>query len=234
MSLKQVLLTASAALALGLGVGAPAFAADPPGGYGAGRDGDQGRHDQWRGGQGQRGQRQGSWGQGHGQGNGQGQGRNWGRDWQGAQQGGAGPYARGYPQQGTLGDWDRRVVGEDRDRSANEWRNRHQGWDGNASWHRSLNWWRGHPGFRNYYGPRFHFFFIPGYGYISPPLDYWGRHWRVGEYLPPWFWRYEVRDYWLYGLPTPPPGCAWVWVDHDVALVDMSDGYIIDIVYGVW
>jgi Ni/Co efflux regulator RcnB len=67
-----------------------------------------------------------------------------------------------------------------------------------------------------------------------PPLQYWDHRWQVGERLPSWFWRYEIHDWWAYGLPAPPPGCGWVWLDHGVALIDLSDGYIIDIEYGVW
>ncbi len=43
-----------------------------------------------------------------------------------------------------------------------------------------------------------------------------------------------MNDYYDYGLPAPPPGCAWIWLNGNIALVDMSDGYIIDIVYNVW
>jgi len=71
-------------------------------------------------------------------------------------------------------------------------------------------------------------------GYISVPHQYRRHHWQAGQYLPNWFWRYAVREYWSYGLPDPPDGCAWVWVNNDVALIDLSDGYILDIVHNVW
>jgi len=45
---------------------------------------------------------------------------------------------------------------------------------------------------------------------------------------------WTVRDYVVYGLPPPPDGCAWVWVDDDVALVDLDDGYIFDIAHNLW
>jgi len=76
--------------------------------------------------------------------------------------------------------------------------------------------------------------FFPGYGYIAVPHEYQNHYWRVGDYLPQWFWRYTVSQYWTYGLPQPPPGCAWIWLDGDVALVDMSDGYIVDMVTNIW
>jgi hypothetical protein len=35
-------------------------------------------------------------------------------------------------------------------------------------------------------------------------------------------------------LPPPPYGCVWVWLNGDVALIDRSDGYILDIARNVW
>lgn len=101
-------------------------------------------------------------------------------------------------------------------------------------WRRDPNWWRGDPGFRGYSGPRVSFFFAPGYGYYSVPREYWGRRWGAGAYLPAFFLRYAVADYEAYGLPPPPYGCEWVWVNNDVLLVDRSDGYILDEIDNVY
>ncbi|MFI4974537.1 MAG: RcnB family protein [Caulobacterales bacterium] len=133
-----------------------------------------------------------------------------------------------------LGDWNPTVRGADRDQAGQQWRQGHQGWDQRAPWRGNTNWWRGHSGFRLYVGARLGFFFIPELGYIAVPHQYEQHYWRAGDTLPSWFWRYKVRDYWNYGLPQPPDGCAWVWVDNDVALVEMSDGYIVDIVHNAW
>jgi len=78
------------------------------------------------------------------------------------------------------------------------------------------------------------YFFFPSFGYVQVPSQYRTRNWAIGGFLPNWFWRYTVQDYWRYGLPAPPPGCAWVWLDHDIALIDLSDGYIIDMARNVW
>ncbi|MDE2357572.1 MAG: RcnB family protein [Alphaproteobacteria bacterium] len=75
---------------------------------------------------------------------------------------------------------------------------------------------------------------MPDFGYVAVPPQYQMRYWRAGDTLPVWFWRYVVRDYAAYGLPPPPDGCAWVWVDDDVALIDLDDGYILDIVHNLW
>ena len=133
-----------------------------------------------------------------------------------------------------LGGWTVGVAGADRSRTAQVWRQQHRGWDSNAVWRRNRNWWRGDIAFRLFLGPRPGFWFVPSFGYVAVPLIYQHHYWRPGEYLPEWFWRFEVVDYWRYGLPAPPYGTSWVWINDDVALVDFDDGFIIDIVYSVW
>lgn len=133
-----------------------------------------------------------------------------------------------------LSGWNRGGPGWDRNRAGQEWRARHGGWDHNAPWRHRRDWWRHHRAWRFYFGERVGFFFIPAFGYVSVPVEYRTHYWRAGEYLPNWFWRFQVREYWDYGLPRPPDGCMWVWVSNDVALVDMSDGYILDIVHNAW
>jgi len=136
--------------------------------------------------------------------------------------------------QPALAHWDRSVTGHARSQASQQWRQANAGWDSHALWRRNANWWRGNGAFRQYGGVRVGFFFIPAFGYVSAPAQYRERHWRSGEQLPNWFWRYGVRDYWDYGLPQPPDGCGWVWVNDDVALIDLSDGYILDIEHNVW
>ena len=75
---------------------------------------------------------------------------------------------------------------------------------------------------------------MPQRGYIALPRQYRDHHWRAGEYLPGWFRAYSVSHYERYGLPRPPRGCAWIWLNGDVALIDRSDGYILDVVHNVW
>lgn len=116
----------------------------------------------------------------------------------------------------------------------NAWRGAHSGWDRSVPWRQNHDWWRGRPEFRGFTGPRVGFWFIPGFGYHQVPREYWGRHWAYGDYLPRFFWQYEVDDWAAYDLPPPPWGTAWVWIDGGVALVDLSDGYILDVEYGLW
>jgi len=117
---------------------------------------------------------------------------------------------------------------------SNQWQSARSNWNGNTVWKRNPNWWRGNASFRNYAGARANYFFAPGFGYYSVPQEYWGRSWNTGAYLPLFFLRYVVNDYRAYGLPPPPYGCSWVWVNTSVFLVDMSDGYILDEIDNVW
>ena len=117
---------------------------------------------------------------------------------------------------------------------SNQWRSARSNWNGNAVWQSNPNWWRGNVSFRGYTGPRMNSFYAPGFGYYSVPQEYWGRSWNTGAYLPLFFLRYVVNDYQAYGLPPPPYGCSWVWVNTSVVLVDMSDGYILDEIDNVW
>lgn len=117
---------------------------------------------------------------------------------------------------------------------SNQWHSTHANLNSNTVWQRNPNWWRGNASFRNYTGARANYFFAPGFGYYSVPQEYWGRSWNTGAYLPAFFLRYVVNDDQAYGLPVPPYGCSWVWVNTSILLVDLSDGYILDEIDNVW
>jgi Ni/Co efflux regulator RcnB len=134
----------------------------------------------------------------------------------------------------SLGDWRAPDRGPERDRAGQQWRQEHQNWDSGAAWRRSSDWWRSDSGFRLFVGPRVGFFFVPQIGYVSVPRRYRDRHWREGDYLPLWFRSYAVSNCERYGLPRPPRGCVWIWLNGDVALIDRSDGYILDIARNAW
>jgi Ni/Co efflux regulator RcnB len=134
----------------------------------------------------------------------------------------------------VLSGWTRAITGADRNQADQQWRQSHSGWDSSAPWRQNQNWWRGNAAFRLFFGERLGYFFIPELGYIVVPAEYQNHFWQAGDTLPSWFWQFQVNDYWNYGLPQPPDGCLWVWVDNDIALIDGSDGYIIDIVHNAW
>jgi Ni/Co efflux regulator RcnB len=117
---------------------------------------------------------------------------------------------------------------------ATQWRSTNPNWNSRTVWQRDPNWWNGNAGFKNYNGVRLNFFFAPGYGYYSVSREYWGHRWHVGDYLSSFFLRYVVSDYRNYGLPSPPYGYSWIWVNTSVLLVDRNDGYILDEEDNVW
>ena len=58
------------------------------------------------------------------------------------------------------------------------------------------------------------------------------RNWAFGEFLPhawyaPDWW---IDEPWLFDLPLPPPGYAWVQVGPDALLVDQWSGRIVQVV----
>ncbi|MDE2466542.1 MAG: RcnB family protein [Alphaproteobacteria bacterium] len=55
-------------------------------------------------------------------------------------------------------------------------------------------------------------------------------------YLPYLFWtrNYWIDNYWTFGLPQPPYGYAWVREGNDALLINEQDGYILQVVYGVF
>jgi Ni/Co efflux regulator RcnB len=103
-----------------------------------------------------------------------------------------------------------------------------------AVWRGNRNWWRGNAHFNGYTGARNGYYFAPGYGYYAVPREYWGHRWGIGAFLPLFFLTYSLVDYGDYGLPPPPPGCAWVWVGPNLLLVDIADGYVVDEYYDVF
>jgi Ni/Co efflux regulator RcnB len=143
------------------------------------------------------------------------------------------PIARQAPPP-SLGQWHAPAGRPERNQAGQQWRQQHQNWDQGAAWRRSPDWWRGESSFRLFSGLRMSFFFVPDRGYIPLPSQYRNRHWQAGDYLPAWFRTYTVKEYARYGLPPPPYGCVWVWLNGDVALIDPSDGYILDIARNVW
>lgn len=82
--------------------------------------------------------------------------------------------------------------------------------------------WRG--------GQRFH---VSPYRY---PRGFGYQAWAFGAFLPGAFLApdYTLWDYWVYGLPAPPPGFHWIRVGPDALLVRYDDGYVLDAAYGLF
>lgn len=134
----------------------------------------------------------------------------------------------------ALSVWRAPARGPSRDRMNEAWRQQNHNRDRSAPWRQNHDWWRNDSGFRLFVGPRVGFFFVPQRGYIALPERYRDHQWRAGDYLPTWFRGYPVSNYDRYGLPRPPRGCVWIWLNGAVGLVDRADGYILDVVHNVW
>lgn len=95
------------------------------------------------------------------------------------------------------------------------------------------------PGFRPGFYARDHGW-VGGRTFRVSPYRYpvgWGyRRWSFGLFLPFAFLApdYTLYQYWIYGLPAPPPGYHWIRVGPDALLVRYGDGYILDVVYGIF
>lgn len=73
-------------------------------------------------------------------------------------------------------------------------------------------------------------------GEWAPPPGFYYRHWVYGDHLP-WGWfaqSFWIDDYYDYDLPVPPYGYEWVRVGPDAVLVDLSDGLVVETVYGAF
>jgi Ni/Co efflux regulator RcnB len=68
------------------------------------------------------------------------------------------------------------------------------------------------------------------------PSGYGYRRWDFGAFLPFVFLApdYTLYQYWVYGLPAPPPGYHWIRVGPDALLVRYGDGYVLDVIYGIF
>ena len=84
---------------------------------------------------------------------------------------------------------------------------------------------------RNFNAPR-HFHREP----YHRPSGWYYRRWAFGMVLPTFFWSrdYWISDYWNYDLPDPPYGYVWVRYGDDAVLVNVSSGYVLQVVYDLF
>jgi Ni/Co efflux regulator RcnB len=74
------------------------------------------------------------------------------------------------------------------------------------------------------------------YQHYVQPRGWYYQRWVYGQILPSLFWG---RDYWLanyygFGLIDPPYGYVWVRNGDDALLVDVENGQILSVEYGVF
>lgn len=112
----------------------------------------------------------------------------------------------------------------DRDRRGGEYHHDERGsWGDRHDW-RDHRDWDGH----RWEGGRYPAFVYPdGYGY---------RRWGIGAFLPSVFLGsgYYFNDYYRFGFAPPPYGFRWVRNGPDLLLVNVRDGRIRDVRYGVF
>ncbi|WCM27414.1 RcnB family protein [Sphingomonas sp. QA11] len=97
-----------------------------------------------------------------------------------------------------------------------------------------LGWWRGHPDFIGYHGPRRRHYFAPGYGYYLPPRGVYGLRWVAGVALPVPMRQYVVVDPLIYGLRRPAPGYRWYYAGDRIVLAAVATGIIVESVLAGW
>ena len=95
------------------------------------------------------------------------------------------------------------------------------------------------PGYRPGFYARDHGYRGGGHFRVAPyryPSGWGYRRWSFGLFLPFVFLApdYTLYQYWVYGLPVPPPGYHWIRVGPDALLVRYGDGYVLDVVYGIF
>ncbi|WP_394440606.1 RcnB family protein [Sphingobium naphthae] len=95
-------------------------------------------------------------------------------------------------------------------------------------------WWRGHPGFVHYHGPRHGHYFAPGYGYYAIPPRHVHSVWIVGGTLPLSMRHYVVVNPIGYGLSPAPAGHIWCYAGTNFVLISRNTGVIIQSVVGGW
>jgi Ni/Co efflux regulator RcnB len=68
------------------------------------------------------------------------------------------------------------------------------------------------------------------------PVGWTPHRWGFGEILPRALWapQYLLADYWLFALEVPPAGFEWVRSGADALLVNLSNGEILQVEYGVF
>ncbi len=99
---------------------------------------------------------------------------------------------------------------------------------------RNPQWWRGRSEFRDYAGPRQGFWYTPGRGYYRPDPRWYGYRWAVGGFVPYQYRTYYVSNPVFYGLPVAPYGLRYIYLNNQIALIDVRNGRIVSLLTGVF
>jgi hypothetical protein len=66
------------------------------------------------------------------------------------------------------------------------------------------------------------------------PSNYYGHHYRRGDFLPTFFLSYRLDDPYEYGLPYAPYDTCYVWVGNSIILVDLYTYEVLEVYYDVY
>lgn len=95
-------------------------------------------------------------------------------------------------------------------------------------------WWRGHPAFAGYTGPRAGFYFAPGYGYRPVSAANAAGVLLAGATLPPQMRSYVVLTPAAFGLAPAPSSYSWFFAGNSFVLASPATGVIVQSVPGGW
>jgi len=74
------------------------------------------------------------------------------------------------------------------------------------------------------------------YGSYNAPGGYHYQRWTYGQYLPGIYWAHDfwLTSWWMFDLAIPPYGYEWVRYGDDALLVNVDNGQILQVDYGVF
>jgi Ni/Co efflux regulator RcnB len=74
------------------------------------------------------------------------------------------------------------------------------------------------------------------YGSYNRPSGWYYRRWSYGDTLPRAFWArdYWLTSWWMFDLAIPPNGYEWVRYGDDALLINVYNGQILQVDYGVF
>ncbi len=104
-----------------------------------------------------------------------------------------------------------------------------------ARWDRTKGeWWRGRAEFHDFAGVRPGFWYVPGRGYYRPDPRWYGFNWQVGFVAPLEFRTFYVQDPLFYGLAPAPYGFQYIYLNNNIALINVASGQIVSILPNIY
>jgi Ni/Co efflux regulator RcnB len=96
------------------------------------------------------------------------------------------------------------------------------------------DWLVSRPEFHDFHGARPGFWYVPGHGYYRPDPRWYGFSWRVGFVAPFEFRTFYVQDPLFYGLAPAPYGFQYIYLNNNIALINLASGQIVSILPNIY